>query len=140
METIPLKLQDLVPKESNFSLSTIPGKTFTLCRWSLRVRAWALEKYTPMGLKNIFEQQKIIEIAEMAFFMLKEKDVFPSQDAFFDSVVTIQDQINLITAVVGTVGIGEPEIKKLNEALGAPPGPNEKSPKPKRTGAKSLTP
>jgi hypothetical protein len=142
MQTLPLRLQDLSPKETTFFLSTQPDKTFTLCRWSLRVRAWAMDKYTPEGLKDIFEKQKIVEIADMAFFMLKEEGAFISQDDFLDAICTIQDQINLITALLGAVGIGEPEIEKINAAFekAKTPNPNQPSPKSKKTGAKSLTP
>ena len=45
--------------------------------------------------------------------------------------------------LTGAVGIGEPEIEKINAALPEkekPTDPNFKSPKQKKTGAKSLTP
>ena len=144
MKTLPLNLNDLSPREATFDLSTFPNKKFTLCRWSLRIRAWASEKYTNKGLQEIFAQQRIVEIADMAFFMLKEKDQFADQDAFLDAIVTVQDQINLIKALLETVGIGEPEIEKINASLPkeGPPSPNVKSPSPPKakTGAKSSTP
>ena len=74
MNKLPLNLIDLVPKETTFALSTVPGKAFTLCRWSLRVRAWAVEKYTTEALQLIFERQKIDEIADIVWFMLKDDD------------------------------------------------------------------
>jgi hypothetical protein len=140
---IPFKLEDLVPKETSFTLSTAPGKTFTLCRWSLRVRVWAKEKYGSDQLKTIFEELRIDEIADMTFFMLKDKEQFPGgKDEFLDLVTTTQDQINVVTALLGAVGIGEPEIKKIKDSMapkGETPDPKIKSPK-KKTGAKSLTP
>lgn len=147
MNTFPIRLEDLVPKETAFELSQMPGQKLTLCRWSLRVRAWATAKYTPQGVKDIFEQQKIEEIADMAFFMLKEKDVFGGLDSFLDNIITIQDQIAVIKALLGAVGIGEPEIQQISEAVGDPgkakkvdpTDPKPKAPK-KKIGAKSLTP
>jgi len=144
MNNTPLNLLDLVPRESTFTLAALPDKTFTLCKWSLRIRAWAKSKYTSEGLKNIFEKQQIEEIAEMAYFMLKEKDDFKSLDDFFDAICSVQDQVNVIMALLGAVGIGEPEIKAIDDSLrkkevDEPQNPNVKSSK-KKIGAKSLTP
>jgi len=144
MKAMPLNLADLVPKETTFTLSTQPDKTFTLCRWSLRVRAWAIEKHGSEGLKDIFENQKIDEIADMAFFMLKDKTEFKTKDEFLDSVSSVQDQVNVIKALLGAVGIGEPEMQKIQKEIdknitkSAPENPLKKS--PKKIGAKSSTP
>lgn len=142
---MPLNLLDLVPKETEFELSTMPGVKITLCRWSLRVRAWALERHTPEGLQEIFSKQKINEIADMAFFMLKDKTQFKSKDEFLDAISSMQDQLNLIMALLGAVGIGEPEVKKISDAAkkhqapaAVPEDPAKK--KSKKIGAKSLTP
>jgi hypothetical protein len=142
MSQFPINLEDLVPVETNFTLDTLPGQTFTLCRWSLRVRAWAVAKYTSPGLKLIFEQQRIDEIAELTYFMLKDKAAFgDSKDKFLDSVVSIGDQVRIIKALLGAVGIGEPEIKKITDSIkpedrvetAADPKPQAK----RKTGAKS---
>lgn len=150
LKNIPLNLHDLSPQEARLTLSGGPNAlpiTMTLCRWTLRVRAWAIEKYSHKGLQQIFEKQMITEIADLAFFMLKEKELFASKDEFMDAVVTTQDQINLIKALLHTVGIGEPEIDKLGKAFPeekkeGPPSPNVPSPnlRKKKTGAKSSTP
>lgn len=153
MNKFPINLEDLVPRETEFELSTQPGQKIKLCRWSLRVRSWAVNKYTSQGLKLIFEEQKIDEIAELTWFMLKDDDkkLFPGGlNDFLDNVVTIKDQIAIITALLGAVGIGEPEIKKITAAVGIqksaatlaaqnqpPTTPPKKS---KKTTAKSSTP
>ncbi len=147
MEFKPLDLADLVPKEATFTIGTgAEAKALTLCRFSLRVRAWATSKYSSGGLKMIFERQQIVEIADIAWFMLKEKEKFPKgQDEFFDAILTVQDQINLIKALMFTIGIGEPEIAQLEgaakalEQKAAPNDPKPKAPK-KKIGAKSSTP
>lgn len=118
---MPLDLFDLVPVEATFSLSERPNEVFTLCKWSLRIRAWATQRYTAEGLKIIFETQQIGEIADLAFFMLKEKSAFKSKDEFLECVVTLKDQIDLTKALLTTVGIGEPEIKKISDAVNKKP-------------------
>lgn len=153
MEKFPLNLHDLVPREMAFNLSTIENELH-LCRWSLRVRAWATAKYTPEGLRDIFEKQQIEEIADMVWFMLKDDDkkLFGNEkNVFLDNVVTMQDQINIIKALLGSVGIGEPEIKQISKSMEAagvkvetaekadPADPKSKAPK-KKIGAKSSTP
>ena len=122
MKKLPFDLTSLIPREATF---TVSGKTLTLCRWSLRVRNWATNKYGHQGLAEIFEQQKIQEIADMAWFMLKEKDQFPGasgMDDFLDLVSSIEDQVNLIKALLSSVGIGEPEIKKISDGIKAAGG------------------
>ena len=143
-EYMPLNLMDLVPKETDFELSTMPGVKITLCRWSLRVRAWAIEKFTAQGLAEIFEKQKISEIADVAFFMLKNKEQFKTKDEFLDAISSMQDQLNLILAVLGAVGIGEPEVKKITDEMKkhqakVPPSQDPEKKSPKKIGAKSLT-
>ena len=145
MNILPLSLNDLNPTEAVFTLSTMPGTPLTLRPWSLYVRAWAQNKYTNAGLQTIFSKQMMVEIAEIAFFLLRDKSPFKDENDFLDKVLTIQDQINLIKAVLQTVGIGEPEIEKISQSLpkkGEDVDPKTPSPGPKKskTGAKSSTP
>lgn len=143
MEKMPLNLMDLVPKDATLALSGI-NQPLTLGRWSLRVRNWAKEKFGSDGLQEIFVEQKIDEIADIAWFMLKEKDLFNGEkDNFLDAISSPRDQLNLVTAMLESVGIGEPEIKKINDKIkkdeaGGDPNPNRQRPG-KKTGAKSST-
>lgn len=135
----------LVPKEVEFELSSHPGKKIWLNKWSLRVREWAKDKYTAAGLRVIFETHQIGEIADIAFFMLKDKEQFKTKDDFFEAILTLQDQLNVIKALLGAVGIGEPEYKKIQEAvdktMGQSAAPEKKSQKKTaKIGSKSLTP
>lgn len=125
MDPVPFDLFDLVPTEATFELSERPGQVYTLCKWSLRVRTWAEQKYSSAGLKTIFETQQLPQIADMAFFMLKEKAAFKTKDDFLDAIVTIKDQITVIKALLTSVGIGEPEIKKITEDLNNHAKPEE---------------
>lgn len=151
MEKLPIAIHELKPVEATFVLEGLE-KPLTLCRWSLRIRAWANAKYTPKGLEKMFLEQDIEKIADMAWFMLKEKEVFNNEmDKFLDAISSVRDQVNLIKAMLLTLGIGEPEIKQISEKF-----PEEKSidadmkkadasgPKPKstkrKTGHKPSTP
>lgn len=125
MKNMPLSLQDLKPKMTTFQLEDFPTEKFTLCRFTLRVRAWVLERYTSKELQGIFEDQKINDIALISYFMLKEKEKFPTLDSFLDSIVTIQDQISVMKALLGSIGIGEPEIEQINKSITEPASPNE---------------
>jgi hypothetical protein len=133
MSKFPLDLSALAPQEATFTLSGLPDKTLTLCKWTLRVRAWAFEKYGAKELQKIFAEHRILPLSEIAFFMLKEKDAFKSFDDFQDAVSTTQDYLAITKAILKSVGIGEPEIEKINDDLEkkakANPDPNPTSPK-----------
>jgi hypothetical protein len=134
MEELPFNLMDLAPKETTFTVSGC-DKPLTLCKWSLRVRQWAKDKYGAEKLKAIFEMQDIDEIADIAWFMLKDdcKDIFKGDKAnFLDAISSMRDNLSLIKALLAAIGIGEPEIEQINQALkdsGGPPDPNDQSPK-----------
>lgn len=126
MEKIPFDLMDLVPTEAVFTTSGHPTP-LTLCKWTLRVRNWAEKKYSSAGLDEMFRKQQIEKVADVAWFMLKEKAAFKTYDDFLDAFSTPKDQLNLITALLATIGIGEPEIKKINDDItkaGGNPDPN----------------
>lgn len=133
MKSTPLNLDDLVPQETAFKLSTLPGREIHLRRWSLRARKWAVDKYGAEELQQIFNNRQVEKIAALAYFLLRDDDQksFPTEDDFLDAVATIPDQIELIKAVLRTIGIGEPQIEKINELeklAGGTKDPNEQSP------------
>jgi hypothetical protein len=139
-EPKPLNILDLVPTEAKFKLGTRPDEEFTLCRWSLRVRAWAVGRWGHEGLKDVFQKQMIQEIAGLAWFMLLEKEKFEGIDGFLDCISSTQDSINVIQAINKTVGIGEPEVKQMmafaeKKTQGKMKPPLQPS-QPKRTTAK----
>lgn len=123
MTQSPLNLADLSPRDAKFKLSDFPDKEFTLSRWSLRVRAWVADKYSQKQLQEIFENKNITAASVIVYYMLKEKDSFINEkgmatlEAFQDRIVTIQDQINMMKALLEAIGIGEPEIKKISDSL-----------------------
>lgn len=134
MKKMPLNILDLVPKEATFKLSgeQHKGRVFTIKKWSLRVRAWAQEKYTSKGLQEIFAKQKIVEVCELAYFMLSDldKEYFKDQDGFFDSINGIADEVTVFKALAQSIGIGEPELEKIDDHLKAEAAAGEAIPSP----------
>lgn len=146
-EIMPLQLTDLVPQNASFTLSTMPDNAdearveIHTRRWSILVRKWAIEKFGAKVVQNAFSTLEINIISEIAFKMLSDesKKLFKDQDDFLDKIVTIQDQLNLMTAISKNFGIGEPEMKKFMDAFKkeAPqkleaevPDPNFEAPSP----------
>jgi hypothetical protein len=119
----------------------VPQK-LTLCRWSLRVRSWAITHYGAERLAEIFKTQNLIAMGEISYYMLKEKELFPTLDAFLDAVCTPKDHLNMVAAMLGTLGIAEPKIEEIREAMKDANAPKQKPQRKKKKpiGAKSLTP
>ena len=120
MTNFALDVDDLIPQETQFELASVKDRKFTICRWSLRVRTWATKKYGPERLREIFEKQIIEEIASIAWFMLKPEDKAffdNSEENFLDNICSVRDQLAVGMSLLGAVGIGEPQLEKINEAL-----------------------
>jgi hypothetical protein len=149
LKTLPLNIIDLVPKESKLRLERVPVD-LTLRHWSLLVKEWAKKRFGgPENLQLIFAEQRIVEIAELCFFMLKDESKkhfedatgTPSLDKFLDSIASVKDQIAIQKALLATIGIGEPEFEQLEKSLpqGATESADPKPQSPKKIGAKSST-
>lgn len=138
-----LTLDDLTPVESNFELSN--GKTYTLKRFSLRAQAWCKTRFGE-AIHSIFEKQQVLEMAEIAHFLLKSKaemerdgtppharqgyrDEFASFEDFAEQIVSMRDRISLIEALLATIGISQPIIAQLHKEELAK---SKKAPLPKR--------
>ncbi len=141
LKKLPLDLDDLRPQESTFVLDLLPGKTLVLRHWSLIVKNWALKRFGgAVDVQIIFAEQRIDEIAELCFFMLKPESKLhfvdgsgePTLEKFFDSICSIKDQITIQKALLKTIGIGEPEFKKLEDKIAAKGEQEKADPKPKR--------
>lgn len=112
---MPLELSDLKPVESSFVLSDHPGKKFTLRKFALDAQIWLQRAYQEDQIKEIFRDQKIKELSRIAYFLLKDKSEFPKLALFRQAIVTYQDRVALIAALIQTVGVSQPVIKKLND-------------------------
>lgn len=131
-----LKLEDLAPKEAFFKLEALPDSVLTLKKFTLNDRIFLNQRWPdPAEVNKIFSELKLGEISEIAFRLLKEKHLFKDLEAFRESIVTIADIQNLISATLETIGISEPIMNQMAEALnqGKKTTPN-KTKKAKRIG------
>lgn len=128
-----MTLSDLCPTEATFTLSGMKGHVFTLDRFSLFSQKWLAEKYGDK-VKEIFENRHLFELAEVVYFQLKEKNVFPTVDDLLKQIVTHEDRAAIITALLETVGISKPKIKELAKEMD-----EDLKKKALLTGAKSMT-
>lgn len=138
---INLTLEDLNPQDTLLKLSSHP-EPILLERWSLYVRSWAMKRFGAEGLQRILREQIIEDVSELTWFMIKDKSLFPTHGDFMRAVVTQFDQIAVLTALLGAVGIGEPKLQEIRAAMKKA---SEKPDAPKRSapvnkiGAKSST-
>lgn len=124
-EIMPLQLTDLVPQNATFTLSTMPDDKdaprteIHTRRWSILIRKWAIEKFGAKVVQNAFNTLEINIISEIAYKMLSDESrkLFKDADDFLDKIVTVQDQLSLMTAISKNFGIGEPEMKKFMDAF-----------------------
>lgn len=156
---IPLDLESLVPSEAVFRISGYDSD-ITLKKWSLKIKQAAIAHYGEKQLADIFKRQDVVGMADIVFrFMMKaadrekfeviaadkksdpDADIETALDAFLSAVITPKDQAAVVKALVATVGIGEPQLKIIEEALkhpvnagateeGGEESPNDQSPNP----------
>lgn len=107
-----LTLADLKPEESTFALSGAQG-TVTLRRLSLAVNVWLEKHYTSEQLKDIFSNQKIGEMSRIVYYLVKDKTQFPTLKSFREAVITNEDRVAMMTAMIKSVGVAQPIIDKL---------------------------
>lgn len=130
-----LSIKDLKPKEATFKLDSYPGVTFTLKKFSLNAQLWMSEQFGDENVQGIFEQQKLKEISHLAFFLLKDKSVLPTLEAFREAVTSHEDRAGMLMALLETIGISQPIIDELAKELEG----NADAPAELPTGAKSTT-
>lgn len=121
MTQVKLALEDLKPAESTFSLYEKSGKVYTLKKFTLADQIWAKRTFGDR-LGEIFEKVDLPGIAELAHHLLKDKTDFPDFLTFAENIVTQEDKIGLIKALLTTIGVSQPVIQKLEEAEKHPNG------------------
>lgn len=130
-----LTLADLKPSDAEFKLEMYPGKIFVLKRLSLDVNIWLEKNFTPEQIKDIFTHQKLGEMSRIAYYLLKDKHaVFPKLKNFREAIVTHDDRVELISAMIKTVGVAQPLIDELQKQEG-----EKKKVRSRSTGQKSTT-
>lgn len=131
-----LDLNDLKPAEATLALSEYPARIFTLKKFSLNAQIWVNERFgDPQAIQGIFKNLRIGEISEIVYFLLKEKDAFKSLDEFREAIVSPKDKVEMVNALLRTIGISQPIVDKLKKEADAG---NEQSPS-QLTGAPSTT-
>lgn len=109
-----LTLMDIKPEEFTFELSSRPGKTYTLGRFSLAEQIWCEEHFGGAEkVREIWSKQQLVPICEITHQLLKDKTDFPTFMDLAKCVITMQDKISLVRGCLATIGISKPVIEKL---------------------------
>lgn len=119
-------LDDLDPKESQFQLSAFKDITFTLKPFSLRAQIFLKQRFGEEAIQGMFTHQKMPELSEVIFFLLKDKSVITTLEDLQESILTQKDRVAVMTALFETIGLSQPVLEKLTateDAVG-----NEQSP------------
>lgn len=134
MQAPVLTLDDFMPEEASFSLAKKPGKQFTICPFTLRVRAWVTKTYGRDRFTQILKERDMEEIAKIIFFMMKDKSEFKDVEDFMDNVVGVQDYYALVTALTVSLGVSEPKQEEIKAAIEREEAQgNEEAPSVKQT-------
>ena len=118
----PLQLEDLIPMNAVLTLPSDPEKTYVLKRMTLAERIWMQQKYGKDQIQEIFETQNLPVMAEIAHHLIIDKTSVPTFMDFASKVVGMRDQIELVKALLATIGIDNELISELSKL------PNEKAP------------
>lgn len=132
---IPLDLESLVPTESFFRVSGFPEE-IKLKKWTLKVKADAIKRFGELELGKIFTTQNVVGMAGVVYFCMMfpstrdkfeavataakenpDNEIEDGFDAFLAAIESAKDQATMVKALCATVGIGEPELKKVEAAL-----------------------
>ena len=115
-----LLLQDLIPEETTFKLHKTGDKKYWICAFSLRVRVWIQQRYKLEEFEAVLKKSDTAKIAELVYFMLKDKSDFPTQDDFFDAIRTPMDNWEIHKAVLHSMGVSEPRAEELAKEISDP--------------------
>jgi hypothetical protein len=137
MKKIGLKMDDLAPQRAMFHLSTLPGIDLTLKVFSLRERIYVNRRWPNGEVEKVFSEVQIEGISEICYLLLEDasKIRFKDYNDFCEHVVDQdKDVLAIVKAVLQTIGIGEPQLEKISEAIGEAPKlmPNQKKTKRKK--------
>lgn len=137
-----LSFTDLMPEEFDIELSKFPGQKFTLGTFDLAQQINAERRFGgPKGLQLMFKNQHVTEFAELAHQLLKDKTVFPTFMDFAKAIVSPQDKISVVRALLSSVGITKPLILRVAKEV-EDESPKTEAPaasQPAPTGAELLT-
>lgn len=113
-----IKLEDLKPQFAPFTLSTFEGKTFHLKPFSLAAKTWATTKYGSIEKVNdLFKKSDLTALVDLFWYLLKEKEEFGNMTTFLESVLTVNDQVNLLNAVTLSLGVSQAQANELYKGM-----------------------
>lgn len=104
-----INFEDLIPRESVFTLSEKPNKVFTLKKFSLASQIWVKREFGNR-LEEIFEKIELEPIARITFYLLKDKTEFKDELDFMEAIVTPKDKLGILRSLLETIGISQPII------------------------------
>lgn len=109
-------LEELVPQEASFKLSSTGETEHKLKKFTLRDEAW-LETAFGKGTKlhDVLVDRSPLKIAQIAYHQLLDKKAFTNYDAFLEAISTGKDKDALVTAVLDTLGFSQPVLSKLEQ-------------------------
>ena len=119
MKNNGLKFEDLIPQESTFTLSEKQGKVYILKKFTLADQIWAKREFGDR-LQAILETVDLEGIAKLVFHLLKNKEEFKDELSFMEVIVTPQDKINILKALLATIGVSQPILDKLEKDILSP--------------------
>ena len=84
----------------------------------MRVQIWALKQFGKVGLEHMISERPVLELTQLAWHVLKQKDLFNNDfDQFTDAVVDFKDRQNLQDAILATIGLSQPVIEGLVQQI-----------------------
>ena len=131
LETAAIKLEDLLPSMAEFKMN---GKVYNLRPINLDDQVWMGDKYGPERLEEILSTLPLKEVCEIIFHQLplEQKKDFPYEEIedlddegkpctkemtgpakVRQSISGIAHQMELIRALLKTIGISQPVLEKL---------------------------
>lgn len=112
-----LKLEDLVPEEATFELSTKPGLTFTVRPYSLFDDVWLKREFGENAkIETILGENNHVIFAKIVYHLLKDTATVPTLDDFLKAIVSGKDRDNFIKALLKTIGFSQPILDDLEKA------------------------
>ncbi len=66
---------------------------------------------------KIFQNQRIGDISEIAYYLIKDKTGLLDLISFQEQIITQQDRVNLIKALLETIGISQPIVAEITKEM-----------------------
>ena len=111
-----LNIQDIIPVDTEMTLSEFPGVTFNLKKYTLRDQIWGAKRWNQTEMAEAMSTQNLVVLAAVAWHQLKEKEHFDNnEEAFLEAIVTQTDKFELVTKTLACVGLSMPILKHLEE-------------------------